>query len=181
MGSRQGFSFRRIVVASRTGKRGEKAPILLRSQGFSLIEMVISIIILGILVVYTFSFMGSSMETYVRVREHKVLYDEARLALRRMADELQDADRSAPITVTPNTGISFTKRHLSPVVVTYTLSGGVLNRVSGGQTHALTGNVQTFNPSVDGTTKVVTLELVQSVPGGGNIRFRTAVYPRNGS
>ena len=153
----------------------------MRNKGFTLIEMVISIIILGILGVYTFSFMGSSVVTYVRSREYKVLYDEARLALRRMADELQDADRSAPITINPNTGISFTKRHISPVLVTYTLSGGVLSRVSGGQSHALTGNVQTFNPSMDGTTKVVALELVQTVPGSGTIRFRTAVYPRNGS
>lgn len=153
----------------------------LRQRGFTLIEMIISIVILGILGVYTFSFLGTSMETYVRSREHKVLYDEARLALRRMADELQDADRSAAMTVIPNTSISFTKRHPSSAVVTYVLSGGLINRVSGGQSYPLTGHVQAFLPSVDGTTRVVTLELVQTLPGGGTIRFRTAVYPRNAS
>lgn len=153
----------------------------LKEGGFTVIEMIISIVILGILGVFTFSFLGSSMETYVRTREHKVLYDEARLALRRMADELQDADRNTAMTVTPHSGISFTKRHPFPTVVAYTLSGGVLNRTEGGQSYALAGNVQAFNPSVDATTQVVTLELVHNSPAGGTLRFRTAVYPRNAS
>ncbi|MEW6186279.1 MAG: prepilin-type N-terminal cleavage/methylation domain-containing protein [Thermodesulfobacteriota bacterium] len=150
-------------------------------KGFTVIEMIISIVLLGILGAYTFSFLGNSMGAYVRVRDHKILYDEARLALRRMADEIQDGDRSAAITVTPNTSISFTKSHPSATVITYTLSGGVLNRVSGGITNSLTGNVQAFIPAVDGTTKVVTLELVQSISGGGTVRFRTCAYPRNNS
>jgi prepilin-type N-terminal cleavage/methylation domain-containing protein len=152
-----------------------------RIRGFTVIEMIISIVILGILGVYTFSFLGNSMGAYVRVRDHKTLYDEARIAMRRMADEIEDANRNAPITITPNTSIVFTKTHPSATMITYILSGSVLNRVSGGVTNALTGNVQTFNPAVDGTTKVVTLELVQAVSGGGTVRFRTMVYPRNTS
>ena len=146
-------------------------------KGFTIIELIISIVILGVLGVYTFSFLGDSMGAYVRVKDHKVLYDEARIAMRRMADEIRDANRTASITTTA-TSITFTKSHNPSAQITYSLAGGFLNRVYNG-TYVLAGNVQGFNPTYDSGTNIVTLELVVSLSGRGTVRFRTKVYPRN--
>ena len=64
-------------------------------NGFTMIEIIISIVIMGILSIYTFSFLGDSMGAYVRVKEHKILYDEARIAMERMALEIRNAGRSS--------------------------------------------------------------------------------------
>lgn len=147
-------------------------------DGFTIIELIIGIVILGILGVYTFSFLGDSMGAYVRVKEHKTLYDEGRLAMEYMVREIRDADQNAAITVVSNTSITFTKRHPSTTTITYSLTSGTVNRVAGG-TYALSGNVQGFSPAVSGSApnKVVTLDITLS--GRGTVGFRTAVCPRN--
>lgn len=146
--------------------------------GFTIIEFIIVIVILGILGVYTFSFLGDSMGAYVRVQEHKILYDEGRLAMEHMVREIRDANQNAAITVVSNTSITFTKLHPSSATITYSLTSGTLNRVYNG-TYALAGNVQTFSPTVFGPafSQVVTLDLTLS--GRGTVRFRTIIYPRN--
>lgn len=150
----------------------------LNRSGFTILEMIIVIVILGILGVYTFSFLGDSMGAYVRVKEHKTLYDEGRMAMEYMVRELRDANQNASITTT-SSSITFTKVHPSSATITYSLTSGTLNRDSDGTTNALAGNVQTFSPTVSGTApnQVVTLELILS--GRGTVRLRTAIYPRN--
>jgi prepilin-type N-terminal cleavage/methylation domain-containing protein len=145
-------------------------------SGFTTIEFIVSIVILGILGVYTFSFLGSTMGAYVRVQEHKILVDEGRLAMEHMIREIRDANQNASITTTTSS-ITFTKVHPSSATITYSLTSGTLNRVYGG-TFALAGNVQTFSPTVSGSApnQVVTLDMTLS--GRGTVRFRTKIYPR---
>ncbi|MBA4393786.1 MAG: hypothetical protein C0407_09570 [Desulfobacca sp.] len=166
-------------VRTRTGRRtpnSERYRVL--QKGFTTIEFIISIVILGILGIYTFSFLGDSMGAYVRVKEHKTLYDEGRLAMEYMVREIRDANQTAAITVVSNTSITFTKLHPSAMTITYSLTSGTLNRVYSG-TFALAGRVQTFSPTVSGTApnQLVTLDLTLS--GRGVIRIRTTIYPRN--
>jgi prepilin-type N-terminal cleavage/methylation domain-containing protein len=146
-------------------------------SGFTMIEFIISIVILGVLGAYTFSFLGDSMGAYVRVKEHKTLYDEGHLAMEYMVLEIRDANQNAAITAT-SSSITFTKLHPSAMTITYNLTNGTLNRVYNG-TYALAGNVQTFSPTVSGTApnQLVTLDLMLS--GRGLIRPRTTIYPRN--
>lgn len=190
-GSRKGASFGARQIGSQMGastkarqSRAARAERRLNAEGvfglqhgFTIIELIISIVILGILGAYTFSFLGDSMGAYVRVQEHKTLYDEGRLAMEYMVREIRDANQNAAITTT-SSSITFTKLHPSVMTITYSLTSGTLNRVYSG-TYALAGNVQTFSPTVSGTApnKVVTLDLTLS--GRGLIRLRTTVYPRN--
>lgn len=151
--------------------------VLFDQSGFSLIEMIMVIVILGIIGVYTFSFLGDTMGAYVRVKEHKTLYDEGRLAMQFMVNELRDANQNDPFTVSTSS-ITFTRTHPSATVITYSLSGSTLNREESG-TFPLAGSVQSFTPTISGTvpSQVITLELV--ISGRGTVRFRTAVFPRN--
>lgn len=152
-------------------------PILGHSRGFTMIELIVVMVILGIVGVYTFSYLGDTMGAYVRVKEHNTLYDEGRLAMEYMVRELRDANQNAAITAT-SSSITFTKVHPSATTITYSLTSGTLNRVSSG-TYALAGNVATFTPTVSGSapSRVITLELILS--GRGNVRLRTSIYPRN--
>jgi prepilin-type N-terminal cleavage/methylation domain-containing protein len=153
-----------------------------RQGGFTMIELIVGIIILGILGVSTFSFLGDSMGAYVRVKGHRLLYDEGRQALEYMALELRDANQNASIT-TGTSSIAFTRSHPSATSITYSLTGGTLNRLSGGNTNALAGNVTAFSPSLSGTapSQMVTLSLTLSVSGSGTVYLRTTVCPRNTS
>ena len=159
------------------GRRSNAKWYFVNPYGFTIIELIIVIVIMGILGVYTFSFIGDSMGAYVRVQEHKVLYDEGQLAMKYMVREIRDADQNTSITVS-GASITFTILHPSSAAINYSLTGGTLNRVYNG-TYALAGNVQTFSPTVSGSApnQVVTLDL--TLGGRGLIRFRTTIYPRN--
>jgi prepilin-type N-terminal cleavage/methylation domain-containing protein len=148
--------------------------------GFTLIELIMVIVIMGILGVYTFSFLSNTIGAYMKVEGHKILYDEGRQALEYMVLELRDANQNASIT-TGTSSIAFTRSNPSATSITYSLSGGTLNRVSGGSTNALAGNVTAFTPSVSGSApnQTVTLNLTISSTGSGTLYFRTTVYPRN--
>ncbi len=143
-------------------------------KGFTIIELIIVIVILGILGVYTFSFLGDSMGAYVRVQEHKILYDEGRVAMEFMVREIRDGNQNKNIDIHSGR-INFHKCHPSDTAIEYKLDNGILKR----NNRALAGNVTSFTPSVSGTApnQVVSLDLTLS--GRGTIRFRTAIYPRN--
>ena len=52
-------------------------------HGYTLIEIIIVIIVLGIIGGITFHVLAAGMETYLVARERQALYNEARLALER--------------------------------------------------------------------------------------------------
>ena len=74
------------------------------NKGFTLIEMIITILILGILGVFTFAFFGNYMRTYTLMRDRRNMHQEAVYIIERISRELRDA-----ITVTSTSNsISFT-------------------------------------------------------------------------
>lgn len=140
-----------------------------------MIEFIIGIVIMGILGMYTFSFLGDSMGAYVRVRDHKILYDEARIAMERMTLEIRDASRSYMVTGTSN--IIFTNNPPWGPYIRYRLNSGTLERRVGllGN-YAMADNVSSFTTTY--SSNIVTLELVLTQAGRGTVRFRTSIYPR---
>lgn len=149
-------------------------------HGFTTIELIVSIVILGIVGLSTFSFLGNTMRTYVRVKEHKVLYDEGRLAMKYMVNDVRNCIRDSIIVNPSGHQISFNRKTPSIQNWTYTQSGNTLIRSSGGQ-YVLVGNVSEFNVAYDSGAQMVNLELVLTLAERGTIRFNTRVYPRNAS
>ncbi|OGP49906.1 MAG: hypothetical protein A2Y79_02905 [Deltaproteobacteria bacterium RBG_13_43_22] len=158
--------------AERRTPNGKK--FLQNPPGFTMIELIISIVIMGILGVFTFSFLGDSMGAYVRVKDHKILYDEARIAMERMAIEIQNSSRSS-ITI-GTSSITFDQPS-SIWNIRYRLNGSTLERMVGiiGY-YPIADNVSSFTPTY--SSNIVTLELVLTQAGRGTVRFRTSIYPR---
>ena len=63
----------------------------MNEKGFTLIEIIVVIVILGIIGGITFHFVGYGVEAFKKSSARKELYDQGRLALERMVRELRDA------------------------------------------------------------------------------------------
>jgi prepilin-type N-terminal cleavage/methylation domain-containing protein len=108
---------------------------LCNQKGYTLIEIIIVIIVLGIIGGITFHVLAAGMETYLVARERQELYNEARLALERMVRELRDGNQivtPAP-GAAPATSINFIRSHVLPndasTDITFQLAGTNLRRV----------------------------------------------------
>jgi len=64
---------------------------LINSRGFTLIELITVIIVLGILSVFTFSFIEYTVKTYTIGNKQRMLYQEASYIMERISRELRDA------------------------------------------------------------------------------------------
>lgn len=81
-------------------------------KGFTLIELITVIVVLGILAGFTFSFMDNAVKTYVLVREQDNLYSDGTYIMERIVRELVDA-KAIGIPASGVTGniLEFTKVH----------------------------------------------------------------------
>ena len=156
-----------------------------KPRGFSLIEMIVVIVILSIVGLMVFNFLGNSMASYMIVKERDRIYDEGLLAMERMTREIKDArydSVSYPITAVANTSITFSRKHGTPqdtsTSITFRRNGNVLERVGNvSGTHVLAGNVASFSPIVSG--KNVNLSLGLTVAGGGTLVLQSSAAARN--
>lgn len=158
-------------------KRNNK--ILPAEGGHSLVELILVIVLLGILVGFSFQFLSGGIDTYIVARDIADTSQQGKIALERIAREARFA-RQSTISITTGS-ISFTKFTGTPLDtnldVTFSLSNGNLRRTSGGTAVTLAENVTSFIPSQDsdGDIKLqLTLE-----KGDGRAHFQTLVYPRN--
>jgi prepilin-type N-terminal cleavage/methylation domain-containing protein len=84
-------------------------------KGYTLIEIVMVIVLLGIIGVVTFQVVFSGVETFTKARDRKDLYDQAKLAMERMVREIRDANQIVtPAVGSTATSINFIKAHTSP-------------------------------------------------------------------
>lgn len=65
--------------------------ILKNPRGFTLIEVVTVIVVLGILSAFTFSFIDNAVKTYSVGKRQRMLYQEASYIMERISRELRDA------------------------------------------------------------------------------------------
>jgi prepilin-type N-terminal cleavage/methylation domain-containing protein len=80
----------------------------LDNRGYTLIEIIIVIVILGIIGGFTFQMVGAGVQAFKKSSGRKDLYDQGRLALERMVRELRDGKE---ITDCSSSSITFKKAH----------------------------------------------------------------------
>jgi prepilin-type N-terminal cleavage/methylation domain-containing protein len=65
------------------------------NKGFTFIEIIIVIIVLGILSVFGFHFISTGIHTYSMMEKQKGLFDQATMVMERISRELRDANTIA--------------------------------------------------------------------------------------
>jgi prepilin-type N-terminal cleavage/methylation domain-containing protein len=121
-------------------------------RGFSLVEAIVVIIVMGIIIVSIVPFFHINVKAYVGVKAGKDIIQSARIGYRRMINELQQIVLSEDITNGSTSQIDFDIPDDGLGTITYAFSGGILTR----QGHPLVGNVQSFTIryyTADGTEK----------------------------
>ncbi|NQT55147.1 MAG: prepilin-type N-terminal cleavage/methylation domain-containing protein [Desulfobacteraceae bacterium] len=151
----------------------------MNSKGMTLIELIVVMVLLGIIGLFTFQFIGSSVETYIMVSRQAELLAEAKPAMERMAREIRDAKEIGDVSPS---SINFIKEHPALVDtatdITFQLSEGILYRNSEllAENVPVDGFKVTRNPDDENE---ITLELTLSLTGGEKVTLHTKVYPKN--
>lgn len=143
-------------------------------RGFTLIEMIITIVVLGILGVFTFTFFGNYMNTYTQMRDRRSDHQEAFYIVERIARELRNAttvtSTSPLVFQIPNPGTPAD----TSTTIQYSLSGTQLNRTGNVSGAILIGdNINTFS-----VTQPVANCYYISIQRGTET-YQTTVCPKN--
>lgn len=155
----------------------------MNAKGITLIELIVVMVLLSIIGLFTFQFIGSSVEMYIVASNQTGLLAEAKLAMERMAREIRDANSiMAPASGSSSNSINFIKSHStaldSTTNITFQKSGSTLERKRGANPpEPLAENVSSFNVTND--SNEIKLELTLSLAGGENVTLYTKVYPKN--
>lgn len=151
-------------------------------RGFSLIEMVLVIVIVGIIASVGAQLMGTGFQLYFTGRDTLSVDAQARLALERMTRELRTVRPATGLTMTPATQITFTDE--TGTAVQYILGGGNLMR----NTQVLAGGVTGLGfvyldraGAVTATAAQVFYISVQFTVTQGEVisTYRATISPRN--
>ena len=148
--------------------------------GYSLVELILVIVLLGILAGFSFQFLSGGIDTYIVARDVADTSQQGKIALEKMAREARFA-RQGTISIETDS-IFFTKFTGTPLdinlSITFSLNEeGELQRTSGDDTVTLAENVTSFIPSQDSNGDIK-LELKME-KGDGRAHFQIQVYPRN--
>lgn len=158
------------------------------TKGFTLIEIIMVIVVLGILSAFTFSFIDNAVKTYMTVSKHRMLYQEASYVMERMTRELRDMvnptlwsngttsntlqfDKSRGTPHDGNTNITF--RRDAATNILYRDSGGIA-RIIGNNVSQLT--VTRTSTTVCDRSIILTLMLQD---GDQSVTLNSSVTPKN--
>jgi prepilin-type N-terminal cleavage/methylation domain-containing protein len=153
-----------------------------RERGFSLIEMILVIVIVGIIATVGAQLMGTGFQLYFTGRDTLNVDAQARLALERMTRELRTVRPATGLTLAPATEVNFTD--VDGTAVRYYLNAGDLMR----NTQVLAGGVSglgaVYTDSSGAVTAVPAQVLYISIQftvtqGGMSSPYRATVSPRN--
>lgn len=155
-----------------------------RGTGFTLIEMVVVIAVLGILAASAAGLFSSGTQAYISGKQGNILAARGQLALERMVRDLRLV-RSATVTdltITPSTQISFIQT--TGATVSYTVSGATLMR----NTQPLADSVTALNFTYlqrDAKTLAASVGQVYYITaaltfteGNSTLTLRATVHPR---
>ena len=151
-------------------------------RGFSLIEMILVIVIVGIISIVGAQIMGAGFQSYFTGRDSLGVDAQARLALERMTRELRTVRPATGLTMVPATEVTFTD--VDGTAVRYYINAGDLMR----NTQVLAGGVSGLGFVYTGSSGAVTAIPAQvfyigvqftATQGGISGAYRATVSPRN--
>jgi prepilin-type N-terminal cleavage/methylation domain-containing protein len=167
-----------------------------RSQdaGFTLVEIIITIVIVGILAGIAAMIILQGARAYSDEQSRSDVHYQARLAVERMAREIRTIRQPTALgttiigTITGNPTNSLIFIDINGTAITYALTGTVLNRTVGGVPSALAQGVTTLQFQHYTSAGVLTtapasvwfIEInVIDTQGTETLQIRTRVHPMN--
>ncbi|MBC8285292.1 MAG: prepilin-type N-terminal cleavage/methylation domain-containing protein [Nitrospinae bacterium] len=155
----------------------------IRNQaGFTLIEMIAAIVLLGIMGLFSTQFISGAAESNRLVSGQKALVDDAKLAMEFMIRELRVASEDLTnISLPSSTSITFDKYSALTVdtdttQINYNLVGTNIVRTSSNATTTLASQINTFSITKSGNVYTITMILTGS--NGESFTLTSAVQPR---
>ncbi len=164
------------------------------SEGFTLIEAVITIVIVGIIASIAAMIILQGIQSYTKEQNLSDAHYQARLAMERMAREIRTTRQLGAIgtvaigTITGNPTSSLIFTDLTGTDITYALGGTTLNRTVGGVPSPLATGVTTlqfrhYDSAGVLTTTALAVWTIQidltDTKGVDMLQMRTRVHPRN--
>jgi len=161
------------------------------SKGFTLIEIIIVIVILGFVSAITIKFLTDSLRIYTMTVNQKTLFDEGKLALERMCRDIRDA-RGIATPAAGGSGNTIVFQRTNPTAhdglnetLTFRLTGTALEKVktTPAATSPLASNVSSFTvtrgAAATNNENEITLSVTLLLGSGENVTLQTRVWPKN--
>lgn len=147
-------------------------------HGFTLIELIMVIVILGIIAGLGGYLLTAGIRAFYTGQEITVASQRMNMAFDRINRDLRGASR-ASVNIPIASTLTFTDSNGN--AISYTLAGTtIMRQQNGGTLRALIGNISalTFSsPTINGAN-YVTINVTMT-RGGGTFASRTSIFPRN--
>jgi prepilin-type N-terminal cleavage/methylation domain-containing protein len=154
-------------------------------SGFTLFEVVITIVVMSIIALIAAMIIASGMSGYSGEVDRADVHYQARLAMERIAREARLIRSCADITAPANPSSNLAFTDINGSAVTFSVSGGTMLRGADLLAHGITsaqpfrflddaGNPVTACPGIWFVEVAVT-----ATQGSESVRMRTRVHPRN--
>ncbi|HHS12547.1 MAG TPA: prepilin-type N-terminal cleavage/methylation domain-containing protein [bacterium] len=168
-------------------KYSKKKRMFTDEKGFTLMELVIVMVIVGIITVTTMPFIRTNVDSYISVRGGKDLLQSTRIGFNRMLAEMRRIESPSDIDYGYNNEFQFDIPGTNNI--TYKYSGGQLLRENRVLIHGVQSMTfryfrqdgsQMGTPIWSSTSQIWRIQLdIEVGDGTQNIRLRAQVSPRN--
>ncbi len=177
-----------LPFGERAGVRGKSEIRTPHPNGFTLIEIVITIVLVGILAGIAALIILQGVESYSVEEVRSNVHYQARLAMERMAREIRLIRRASVVDITTMTDTNLRFTDVNGANAGFTWTSPTLSRWNGIGTAVLAPNITAFDfnyyrqdgvtPATEATLWYVEITMT-SQQGSESLQMSTRVHPRN--